>query len=279
MVGAQAVNRRRAWDEEGAVASLDFGLAKTTDDFEGAFRLLHDQYVRVGYMQPHPTRRRVGLFNALPSTKVFVARDGARVVGTVTVVQDSPLGLPMDQVFREEVAAFRAPRRRLGEASTLTVDARCRDAGVAILMRLYRMLSVYVTSIARLHDLCMVVRAHHMRFYRTFFPFREIGPIRPYPRLDGAPIVGFHADVTRVRELLLEAGTGPMPGSHYDFIFGPEHFPAVLARLNRDLADSAMTLPQVAHFFHGPGAEAATSLALAARRVSAGDRPVYQLSA
>lgn len=269
MVGVQAVNRRRAWDEDAAVASLDFGLAKSTDDFEGAFRLLHDQYGRVGYMHPQPTRRRVGLFNALPSTKVFVARDGARVVGTVTVVQDSPIGLPMDQVFREEVSAYRAPGRRLGEASTLTVDADYRGAGVAILMRLYRLLSVYVTSIARLHDLCMVVRAHHVRFYRTFFPFREIGPIRPYPRLEGAPVVGFHADVTGVRRRLQEAGTDGMPGRHYDFIFGPAHFPAVLARLNRDLADSAMTLPQVAHFFAGPGAEAATSLAQAARLVSA----------
>jgi N-acyl amino acid synthase FeeM len=198
MVGAQAVNRRRWWEEDEVVASLDFGLATATDDFEGAFRLLHDQYVRIGYMSPHPTRRRVGIFNTVPSTKVFVAKDGDRVVGTVTLVRDSPVGLPMDQVYREEVSRFRAPGRRLGEASTLTVDAGYRDSGVAILMRLYRLLSVYATSIARLHDLCMVVRRHHVRFYRTLFPFRQIGPARPYPRLNGAPVVGFRADLTPV---------------------------------------------------------------------------------
>jgi hypothetical protein len=279
MVGAQAINRRRGWDEETAVAALDFGLARTTEDFEGAFRLLHDNYVRIGYMDPHESRRRIGLFNALPSTKMFVARDGARVVGTVALVQDSPIGLPMDQIFRDEVSAFRAPGRRLGEASTLTVDPRYRDAGAAILMRLYRMLTVYATSIVRLHDLCMVARAHHARFYRTFFPFREIGPPRPYPRANGAPFAGFHADVTRLRALLQEAGASGMPGRHYDFIFGPDHLPAVLARLNRDLPHSAMTLSQVAHFFAGPGAEAATSLALAARLVSGEPRQLHQLTA
>ena len=278
MVGAQAVNRRCGWDEETAVAALDFRLAGTTEDFEGAFRLLHDNYVRIGYMHPHETRRRIGLFNALPSTKVFVARDGARVVGTVTLVQDSPIGLPMDQIFRDEVSAFRAPGRRLGEASTLTVDPRYRDAGAAILMRLYRMLSVYATVMVRLHDLCMVARAHHARFYRTFFPFREIGPPRPYPRANGTPFAGFHADVTRLRAAVQEGGSG-MPGRHYDFIFGPDHLPAVVARLNRDLPDSAMTLEQVAQFFAGPGAEAATSLARAARLVSDGGRPARQLTA
>ncbi len=149
-------------------------------------------------------------------------------------------------------------------------------------MRLYRLLSVYATTIARLHDLCMVVRRHHVRFYRTLFPFRPIGPTRPYPRLNGAPVVGFHTDLTPVRALVQEA-RGLMPGSPLDFFFGPEHLPAVLARLHRDLAVSAMSPDQVAHFFAGPGAEAAGSLARATGLLSAGHlpalRPVHQLTA
>jgi hypothetical protein len=85
--------------------------------------------------------------------------------------------------------------------------------------------------------------------------------------------------VTRLRALLQEAGASGMPGRHYDFIFGPDHLPVVLARLNRDLPHSAMTLSQVAHFFAGPGAEAATSLALAARLVSGEPRQLHQLTA
>jgi hypothetical protein len=59
---AQAVGRRQWWSEDG--------------DFDGAFRLLHDNYVRDGHVTSHPTSRRVGIFNALPSTWVFVAREG-----------------------------------------------------------------------------------------------------------------------------------------------------------------------------------------------------------
>jgi N-acyl amino acid synthase FeeM len=285
MVGAQVVSGRRWRDADELVASLDFGLATETRDFEGAFRLLHDQYVRIGYMHPHPSRRRVTIFNALPSTKVFVARDRGRVVGTVTLVQDSPLGLPMDQVYQDELSAFRASGRRLGEASTLSVDADYQESGVGILMRLYRMLTVYATTIARLHDLCMVVRGHHARFYQTFFPFRPIGPTRPYPRLEGAPVVGFRADLTRIQGLIHEARAGLVPGSPFDFFFGPEHYGGVMARLHRDLAASAMSPEQVAHFFEGPDAERALAIGRSspARRAAISNplplRRVHQLTA
>lgn len=237
VVPARAVAQRRRWDEDGVVAALDFGLATATEDFDGAFRLQHDEYVGAGYMSRHPTGRRVTAFNALPSTRVFVARDGARVVGTVTLVQDSPDGLPMDQVYREELSVFRARGRRLGEASTLTIDHAYRRSGLGILMRLYRLLSAYALTIARLDDLCMVVRPHHVRFYETFFPFRQIGPTRPYPRLNRAPFVGFRADLRLVRSVQRVVGAGLMPGTPYEFLFAPRDYRPVLARLRRDLHD------------------------------------------
>jgi glycine/D-amino acid oxidase-like deaminating enzyme len=37
--------------------------------------------------------------HAVPSTAVFVALKGAEVVGTMTLVEDSPLGVPMEPIF------------------------------------------------------------------------------------------------------------------------------------------------------------------------------------
>ncbi|MGH7266360.1 MAG: N-acyl amino acid synthase FeeM domain-containing protein [Candidatus Rokuibacteriota bacterium] len=211
---------------------------------------------------PHPTGRRVTRFNALPGTRVFVAKDGRRVVGTVTLVQDSAVGLPMDQMYRDELAGVRAQGRRLGEASTLTVDRAYRASGIGILMRLYRVLSVHALGVARLDDLCMVVRPHHVRFYETFFPFRRIGPTRPYPRLEGAPFVGFRADLRVVRAVEMPAArAGLLPGTPYEFLFASRHYDPVLDRLRRDRPGSTLTPDQVAHFFAGHGVpEAAPAL-------------------
>src|SRR5215475_6932109 len=85
------------WGESEVVATLNFGLAVTASEFDGAFRLLHDQYLWRGYMAAASSGRRLSLHNLLPSTKVFVARSGDAVVATVTVVEDSRLGLPIDE--------------------------------------------------------------------------------------------------------------------------------------------------------------------------------------
>ncbi len=223
-------------------------------------------------MTPHPTGRRVGIFNALPSTRVFVAKDGDRVVGTVTLVPDSPVGLPMDQVYRQELAGLRARGRRLGEAGTLTVDRAYRASGVAILARLFRMLSLYAARIARLHELVMVVAPHHARFYETCFPIRQFGPLRPYPRINGTRVIGLVGDLVMTRALIRVARFGVALGGCHDFFFAPRHCRPVLARLRRDLAGSALTPDQVAHFFAGHRADAATSLALATGLTGAAHR-------
>ena len=107
------------WAETPAVASLDFGLATTIADFEGAFRLAHDRYVWRRYMPPQPSGRRLGVHHVLPSTKVVVAKAEGRVVGTITVVEDSCLGLPMDEAFGGELGLLRERVRRLAEGASL----------------------------------------------------------------------------------------------------------------------------------------------------------------
>jgi hypothetical protein len=261
----------QGWSAESELlAGLEFGLAKTTEDFDGAFRLLHDRYLACGNMaKGHPSGRRLMIFNALPSTKVFVARAQGRVIATVALVQDSSLGLPMDQCYREELDALRARGLRLGEASTLTVDDAYRAAGFPILMRLYRLLIVYAAKIARLDNLCLVARPRHGRFYKHCFGVREIGPQRIYPRINHARVCGLTGSLRTTRALIRVAQAGLAVPRPFDFIVGRPHYQRVMARLRRDLPTAALTAEQVAHFFTGYGPESATALNLAAGLLSA----------
>jgi hypothetical protein len=272
MIGARPVTRRW-WDEDDVIAALDFGLAMETEDLEGAFRLVHDNYVRDGHMTPQPSGLRVGIFNALPSTRVFVAKDGGRVVGTVTLVLDSPIGLPSDQVYGEELAGLRARGRRLGEATGLSVAPECRGSGAGIAARLYRMLALYAARIARLQELVISVSPRHVRFYGSWFPIRQFGPLRPYPRVNNTRAVGLLGDLVETRALIRQAERGLPLGGFHDFFFAPEACRAVLARLFREDAGGAMTPAQVAHFFAGHGADAASSLVLAAALAAARPEP------
>ncbi len=56
--------------EDDLVATLDFGLAMTASDFDGAFQLLHDQYSWRAYMTPAPEDRRVRLSAEAVTTRM-----------------------------------------------------------------------------------------------------------------------------------------------------------------------------------------------------------------
>ena len=105
---------KAAWVQNDPLADgLDFGLATDRHTLEQAFRLQHDQYVAHGYMDAHPSGWRLSLHNALSATHVFVARCGGRVVGTMTLIADSPLGLPMDEIYTDELRTLRKKSRRM----------------------------------------------------------------------------------------------------------------------------------------------------------------------
>jgi GNAT superfamily N-acetyltransferase len=224
------------WDEDRLTESLDLGLATDRGTLEQAFRLVHDQYVARGYMAPCPSGWRLSLHNALPSTKVFVARSGGRVVGTVTLIPDSPLGLPMSEIYSDELQALRERGRRLGEVSALVVDPEFKRIGMAILMRLIRMMVVYAAQTARLEDLCIAINPHHAALYRKAFDFETIGAIKHYGKVNGAPAIALRLDLGLVRLLIRELeDEHPGLAAVYGFLFGPEACREVLDRISVDL--------------------------------------------
>src|SRR5262245_14475942 len=244
---------RHRWTDDGRLARFRFGLARETHVLDEAFRLVHDQYVWRGFMTaPHPSGRRVNLRHALPSTRVFVASDGARVVGTASLIRDSPLGLPMDEVFEDQVARFRRQDRLVAEFSALAMDADRRAHRIPVVIRLLRMIVLHAAEVAPLDDLCMVVRPQHAEFYQHFFSCRILGEPRDYEKvhIDGA--VALHLDLEEVRVLIRAIHTGQTLASPIQtFLYGPEAHRAVLAQLRREVPASALTAQQFVHFFRG----------------------------
>lgn len=194
-------------------------------------------------MAPSRSGLRLSAFNALPETKVFIAGRGSAVVGTLTLVPDSWLGLPMDEIYRAELAGRRR-HRYLGEVTSFAVAPTERADGLAVVMHLVRTMVVYAADIARLDELCIAVNPRHVDFYQRMCGFERFAPCRPYGKVNGAPAVGLvlNLDDFRARRL-------PLPRRVADFMFDPEGRAAVLTRLARDLPAASLTPSQFAYFF------------------------------
>jgi hypothetical protein len=182
---------------------------------------VHDRYVERGYMKPHPSGTRVGRHQVLRSTRVFVARAAGRVVATVSLVEDSPHGLPCDALYRDELAAMRARRERLAEVSALAVAGDASREGSRTVRALFHAVALYAVRLARLDALVVTVHPRHTAFYERRVGFERFGPARSYDAVDGAPAVPLRLDLRRA----------PFAGA----LAAGDETERVLRRLRRDL--------------------------------------------
>ena len=242
---------KASWFERDRIAErLDFGLAADRHTLDQAFRLQHDQYVAQGYMDAHPTGWRLSVHNALPSTRVFVARDHDRVVATVSIIADSPLGVPMSEIYRDEISRFRDPRYNLAEVSGLAVHPEYQKSGLAILLRLIRMVLLYSIQVADMTDLCIAVNPHHAAFYRKAFLFQSIGDLKYYGKVNGAPALALHLDLDLLRVFISDLRAGRSVDSDvYTFLFTPGAVKPAMARLEADLERAFPRLGDIKYFF------------------------------
>lgn len=174
---------------------LDVKIAEEKEELEAAYRLLHDVYVEAGYMQPHPAGIRLSIYNALPHTITFVARENQKVVGTVTLIIDSPLGLPMEEIYPEEVAFLRENRPKLAEAGGLAFDRQSRYE--KMFMYLNQILVAFA-MFAGVTDILIAINPKHAAFYYDILLFKFLGPEKPYAKVNGAPAVAMYLNLQEV---------------------------------------------------------------------------------
>src|SRR3954466_8640071 len=125
----------------GAVAAA---LAVTPDEVEQAERLVHDAYVARGLRDATVHRRAARARGHV----VFVARIGGAIGATLSLLQDSTRGLPVDALYHAEVAALRRGGRRLAEVSALAVDPAWRGATLGLVRPLVQLVGIYARDVA-----------------------------------------------------------------------------------------------------------------------------------
>ncbi len=167
--------------------NVDVKLAETKDEFEAAFRIIHDSYVEQGYMKPDPSGLKVTKYNALPGTLVIIAREDRQIVATISLVMDSLLGLPSENIFPDEIKAIRQGSLKMAEVAGLAISSMCRNKNVT--MNLYHIMIAFA-EFCGVTELIISVNPHHVKFYRDVCMFEVASDVRMYKNLDGdAPAV------------------------------------------------------------------------------------------
>ncbi len=183
--------------------AVNYSIAGERDLIEEAFHLVYQAYTEVGLQAENDARIRFTKYHIIPTTKVFVAvfrpeltkpdferqhvNEGKRVVGTLTLVLDSELGIPVEQVCGPEIQQMRDKGARMAEVIALAIDPQFRRHNV--MMYLYRIMFEYA-RLSGVTDICCAVTRRHIEFYRDILLFRPLGELLPYSAGNGLEVQG-----------------------------------------------------------------------------------------
>jgi len=175
-------------------------VAETQEELEDCFSLLHDAYVRAGFMKPDPSGMRATIYHALPTTTTLLAKYGDRIVGTISMIRDSPLGFPMQKIFNIE--KIRKAGGNIAEVSALAIERRFQAKGGIILFPLMKFMYEYSTKCFDTRHLVIAVNPRHIGFYESILFFKRLkqNPVEHYDFVNGAPAVGAHLDLLSAPE-------------------------------------------------------------------------------
>lgn len=179
---------------------LSFELARTKEDIEAAFKLLHDAYVEQEFITPQPSGMRLIVQHALPTTSLLVAKIDNRVIGTISVMRDTPLGLPMEKVF--DISQLKLRGKRVAELSCLAIhpDFR-RKMGGQVFFPLTLFAAMYAKNSFGTDFLVWNLYPHHADFYNAIFGSIHLnGDKKNTVDYLGAPAAGIQVDLEAVVE-------------------------------------------------------------------------------
>jgi N-acyl amino acid synthase FeeM len=154
-----------------------------------AYELLYDLYIKKGFTKKTEYGLWLSIYDALPETTTFVAKDNQGCIeGALTAVFDSPIGLPADELYKEEIDALRNYGGQICEFVSLGINDTVKNH-LKILASLFYSAYLLAWRKKNASNLIITVNPQHENFYcrKTFF--QKIGSERNFSKVNGAPSV------------------------------------------------------------------------------------------
>lgn len=188
----------------GQFGEFSLELAATPEQRLICWRLVHEEYLAKGYVHEDAIGLRYTEHDALPGTGTFLIRNGETPIGTVSVFPDSPLGLPADELYWDEISSLRAKGRTVAEIGRLAVAADYAGDR-KVLMKLVEVPCLYASSVLNATDVVITMNPKHRSFYERMMLFDALGGEKPFDSVCGAMAVLLRMDLAHQRELIRQA--------------------------------------------------------------------------
>jgi len=191
--------------------NIEYKIATTTDEIEQALELVTQQYISVG-LHKEDCHLRLTKYHLLPDSKIFIAikklaGGKEKVIGTLTMITDSSMGLPMDEIYLDKLNRLRITGLLLAEVIGLATSPSESALQNNIVMYLFKICLQYA-QLCRINELMCSVTKKHITFYEELLLFKPIGELSAYSFANGLPIQGHRLNLQQADSHFKEVYSG-----------------------------------------------------------------------
>lgn len=191
---------------QSAPRGLTIRPAQNSEEVEKALELVYQSYLKMGYTKEESCKIRLTPHHLVPSTTVIVALINDQIVGTLSMISENALGLPLEKEF--SLAHLRANGERLCEVGALAIDPKFRMANGTLMHFMARYAMLYAREALKADYITITVNPAMADLYEAIYLFEPLtlkNKKDTYDYANGKPAVGLflnlHSQMDRAQKV------------------------------------------------------------------------------
>lgn len=167
-------------------------VAESDDDLTACYRICHDEYFRSGFIKERSEDGlRITPYHTLSTTKMLLVCVDEDPAGTLTIIQDGKLGLPMQSDF--DLANYKD--KNCAEISALAMKAEYQGQRGKILYPMFKYLYKLCWQL-NLDYLFAAIHPDRWPFFKDVLLFKDLNqPHVDYEFVNGAKAMGIYLNL------------------------------------------------------------------------------------
>ena len=154
--------------------NIVFKQAQSKKEIDTALSLVYEAYLGLKYIDSNVQNLHFTKYLGLPTTVILVIKIGEEVVGTMSIVQDSALGLPCDTTWNlDEVRK----KGKIAEISALCIKKDLKTNKGHLLLPLCKLMHKFCTEILDINVIVLAATHEVEPFYTDLLLFEKIDNI------------------------------------------------------------------------------------------------------
>lgn len=159
------------------------------------FSLIYNKYYNAGLCEESESKIRITPYQLLKTSHVFSCIQNGETIGTFTIIRDNSFGLPMEDLYAEEIKERRLFGVSLAEISSLA-HTKLGLKGVINIGRIIAQKSIE----KNIDEVWIVCHPDHCPVYEKYVGFKKMGEIKAYEKVLGNLAVPMVLDIKNLKK-------------------------------------------------------------------------------